>query len=382
MTSIQKIQIEGYKCFANKTFDFKPLTIFAGINSVGKSSVIQSLLLTRAITEKVNIRKKIYKTQRHIKDPVNVLLNNLYSLYLGNYREILASKAEKNAIKISFITDPITQNLFSIEFKPENQTSLNLSTNEIKNFNELLYSPFGKQCFYYLNAERVGPRDVYKREFQEYPHSGWQGEFALQVYSDENVQIMEILKQKNFEDLNDLTFRNQVNKWMNYIIPGIDIQAKVYHNINQIEANINGSNTYNVGFGISYVLPIIINGLLAKEGTMCIVENPEAHLHPLGQSRIGYFLSKIASAGVQVIVETHSEHVINGIRLAYMKDVIGKEDVIIHFLEKDENQEIKDTIIEILETGDLTKFPKGFLDQTQKDLAEITKFKVKKLQMK
>ena len=72
----------------------------------------------------------------------------------------------------------------------------------------------------------------------------------------------------------------------------------------------------NAGFGISYALPIVVAALRAAAGGLLLVENPEAHLHPAGQSRIGGFLARVAADGVQVFVETHSDHVLNGIRVA------------------------------------------------------------------
>lgn len=70
----------------------------------------------------------------------------------------------------------------------------------------------------------------------------------------------------------------------------------------------------NVGFGISYVLPIVLALVKAKKGELIILENPEAHLHPRGQRKMGELIARAAQGGVQVIVETHSDHILNGIR--------------------------------------------------------------------
>ena len=71
------------------------------------------------------------------------------------------------------------------------------------------------------------------------------------------------------------------------------------------------------GFGISYILSIITVGLwcASVKNAVLVVENPEAHLHPGAQSNMGKFLELVSEAGVQVIIETHSEHVIDGVRL-------------------------------------------------------------------
>jgi predicted ATPase len=127
----------------------------------------------------------------------------------------------------------------------------------------------------------------------------------------------------------------------------------------------------NMGFGVSYALPIIVAGILATSGTLLVVENPEAHLHPAGQSRMGRFLGRVAGAGAQVIVETHSDHVVNGIRLATVEDhTIGTDAIVVYFFD-DENP----VTIEVTEKGGLTKWPPGFFDQLEDDLGRLARVK-------
>ena len=125
----------------------------------------------------------------------------------------------------------------------------------------------------------------------------------------------------------------------------------------------------NVGFGISYALPVVVGALVSYPGYMLIVENPEAHLHPAGQSAMGRFLSLVAASGVQTIVETHSDHVVNGIRRAVAegKD-LDADDVIIHFFSKDLAEPIQ-----IQDTGSLTAWPNGFFDQAERDLTALSR---------
>jgi len=100
----------------------------------------------------------------------------------------------------------------------------------------------------------------------------------------------------------------------------------------------------------------------------------------LGQSRIGQFLAQMTAAGVQIIIETHSEHVINGIRIAAMKGVLSPDDVAINFfLRNQETEKVEVQQIGLTTSGDLTKFPAGFFDQTQQDLVELIKLKQSKI---
>lgn len=77
------------------------------------------------------------------------------------------------------------------------------------------------------------------------------------------------------------------------------------------------------GFGYSQVLPILIQGLLAERGSAVIIEQPELHLNPALQVRVAEFLVSLLHAGKQVIVETHSEHIVNTIRVLIAEDKSG-----------------------------------------------------------
>lgn len=127
--------------------------------------------------------------------------------------------------------------------------------------------------------------------------------------------------------------------------------------------------SYNVGFGYSYVLSIIVTALIAKKGNIVIIENPEAHLHPQAQKHIAYMLAKLASRGVQVFIETHSEHIVNAFRLAALKNEykLSNDDMSIFFFDSD----YKIQLLHIEPSGRIPNWPKGFFDQYQQELAEI-----------
>lgn len=127
----------------------------------------------------------------------------------------------------------------------------------------------------------------------------------------------------------------------------------------------------NVGFGLSYALPVCVAGLTAQPGHLFIVENPEAHLHPAGQSATGRFLARLAGVGVQTIVETHSDHVINGMRLALAEEgVLPVDDAIIHYFGVTER-----FVIKMSGGGRLSDWPQGFFDQGDIDLASLARLR-------
>lgn len=376
---INKIKVNNFKCFQNSEIHFRKLTVLAGSNSVGKSSVLQALLLSRITIEKL-IQYSLLDNDQKINKKVQIPLNGKYLLALGNTKEVLTRDANTNIISIVLTdTQSDTEIVFPLKAEDTKSDYYNLELGEEwtqkGTFDNL------KNEFYYLNAERLGPRLTYDVDQQDYIHVGWQGEYTIQVLAQNKENSIEEATHRNFTDTVDYKLINQVKSWMNYIIPGFYIdEAELDGKLKKAYTTYSKSSPTNVGFGISYVLPIIVNGLLAKSNSLFIVENPEAHLHPKGQSNIGFFLGQLASSGIQVVIETHSEHVVNGIRRAALsKNDLNTNDIIINFfsgIDNDKNSIIKQ--IEVKETGDLSSFPKDFFDQVQQDMADIFKLKTGK----
>lgn len=145
--------------------------------------------------------------------------------------------------------------------------------------------------------------------------------------------------------------------------------------LDKIASMQSGHAPAHSGFGLTYSLPILVAGLLVKPGSILIVENPEAHLHPQGQSQIAQFLARVAASGVYVVVETHSDHIINGTRLscADREHPLQSDDVIIHYFDRDNEGAPSVEAIRVNSRGNLSKWPVGFFDQFERDLAEILK---------
>jgi predicted ATPase len=136
------------------------------------------------------------------------------------------------------------------------------------------------------------------------------------------------------------------------------------------------SNLYratSVGFGITYVLPVLVAVLSSSPGDIVLVENPEAHLHPKGQVRLGELLARAGAAGIQVIVETHSDHILNGVRLA-VHGGIKPESVGIYYFSRTAEAGRVRSIVEspvIDRDGRLDQWPDGFFDEWDKSLERL-----------
>ena len=173
---------------------------------------------------------------------------------------------------------------------------------------------------------------------------------------------------------NPPTLLHQVEARMDEFFPGCSLEIQHIPQANVATLGLRTSpatdfhRPVHVGFGLTQVLPIIVAALSRKREDLLLIENPEVHLHPAGQAKMGWFLSQVASAGVQVMIETHSDHVLNGIRRSAKDRVISADRVHIHFF-KDRNQEGEQVVSPIIDpAGNVDAWPSGFFDQFDKDL--------------
>ncbi len=135
----------------------------------------------------------------------------------------------------------------------------------------------------------------------------------------------------------------------------------------------------HVGVGVSQVLPILVQSLLAERGSTLIFEQPELHLHPKVQTRLADFFISMTMLNKQCIVETHSEYLIN--RLRYLsvssQDNQISNDVIIYFVEKQGEKSFYRPV-KINEFGVIEDWPKGFFDESEKNSRAIIKAAMEK----
>ncbi|UII27594.1 DUF3696 domain-containing protein [Fulvivirga maritima] len=378
---MEKLGIHNFKCFQEVEIPINRLTVFAGANGNGKSTAIQTLLFLRRTIEHC---AKWEKDQYNYSETNNlkVDLNGSYRLAFGDSSSISNRQTEEFITHLSLQND---NGKFQVTYEIE-PLKLWLEPTAVEGSQFLRDSGLFFQEFYYLNAERIGPRISQTIQFYDYPNTGFQGEYVAQLIGDTEFSYKyQVPNDRRFEGHNSPRLEQQVNAWLDYLMPGVSISAKYDTQTGSAQVRVENHFTKgvsiiapNIGFGISYVLPILVTGLIARKGSFMVIENPEAHLHPSAQSRIGRFLSIIASSGVKVIVETHSDHVLNGIQVATAASQINPDNVSINFFSQ--NQEMTQPnvqTISINEIGELSNWPSGFFDQTQVDFAQLHKLRKK-----
>lgn len=373
---LEFVGIKNFKAFKSAQFALKNLSIISGVNGVGKSSFIQSLLLLRQSYEKNVIN-------------TGLLLNGDY-VNIGFGRNAIYHWHDND--EIAFIlrwSDVQEKSVFSYKLL-DNSNFLQVSEHHKIAAQDIL----SKQSLFniklkFLSAERESPKDGYDPSDYHVLHNesiGTKGEYTAHYMHSMQKQELPIHALRH-PKATSYDFIENVRAWMSEFTPFLKIDMGYNEIINKVflhyclpylgVKNVHGRaqfNPINVGFGLSMVIPVINSVLSAKPGDLLIVENPEAHLHPAAQTLIGKLYAIAAANGVQVIIETHSDHLFNGVRIAVKQNKISCNDVSIFFITAKliKNEFASEvTTSEISQEGRIALWPDGFFDQWDKDLDEL-----------
>lgn len=365
---IREISITGFKRFAETSLEFAPLTVLTGTNGAGKTSVIHALLLARqAATEGAD----------------TVKLNGPFNLELGSAQDVLNLQASSAQISVRVRLNGGTVSKFAFDASEEALLYLPVRREDGPHVGGALHG--SERHFMYLSAERLGPRDVLGASAQpkEDLSVGVRGEYCAQVLTLHGLKEKVPLARRHpaQADEENAFLKYQVERWLSDIVRPVEIDtlAFAHTSVTALRFRTPGGDWVrapNMGFGVSYALPIVLAGLMGAPDGLLVVENPEAHLHPAGQSRIGVFLATLAQGGVQVLVETHSDHVINGIRRAVGEHrILGAADAVIHFFDQETESRPMISTLRLTPTGGLDAWPRRFFDQYQIDVAALAKLR-------
>ena len=368
---IDEIHLENFKRFRDLSLKAANLTVLTGANGAGKTSVFHSLLLARQMA------RQPYRS--------HVELNGVDTLELGGAEEVIHREAGSELAAIELRDTQGTRRRWS--FRAEGSSDVRTLNATVvdrpEDYPRALTGPAPRFC--YLCAERLGPRDVLSASATSVDELdvGSRGEFVAQVlasFDRSRVSPRRVENSSGETDLSSLSLLRQAERWMSEIVRPIQIEAEWFPNTSVTRLRFRSpsirsewTRAPNAGFGVSYALPIIVAALRAEVGGLLLVENPEAHLHPAGQSMIGAFLARVAADGVQIFLETHSDHVLNGIRLAVAdgRAELAADHVVIQFFRAEDDKDPIVQPIELGQTGQLSAWPAGFFDQTQVDLAAL-----------
>lgn len=358
---INYIQIENFKSIRKLSLPLENLNLFFGMNGMGKSSVIQALLL---------LRQSFWENH---KSGLDYLYTNGDMIQLGTGKDVFCQSGMTDNIRfyIQFSNRVKFDCYYKYELDaPESDQLIRVGEKEENDYNAALFS----EQFSYLGAEHIGPRKQYSIENWKkngVTKLGIAGEFVVPFLAMEGEK-MRVPDEMCLQTGKTNRLIDQVSAWMAEISPGIRIAAELLPSIEKAKLAISYTGNrlvsdaflpVNVGFGIPYVLPLIVELLISDRDSLLLIENPESHLHPKGQTMIAKLISLAAGRGCQIICESHSDHVINGVRVAVKKGKIANEKVGISFFSKNKEQETKVDNIYIDRKGNLSDYPSGLLDE-------------------
>ncbi len=371
---ITRLTLVNFKAFRRLELPLGPLTLLTGLNSSGKSSVLQALALLR----------QSFEDARSTETTQGLLLNGEL-VELGSARDVLHD--DFGPADDLLTTDASAVGLVVEAGEPFRFVGLYDSEEPDEDVMETRVSPglpeFLDMPFQYLHADRITPAVTYPRSRQVAINRGFLG-----VRGEHTVNYLRHYGEREVPGgplrhpaASSPQLRDQTVAWMQELCPGVNLQASAIEGTDSVRlsygfggtAGINATRRRrptNVGFGLTYALPIVVACLTATPGSLILLENPEAHLHPKGQSRMAALIAAAAAGGSQLVVETHSDHVLNGVRLAVKRGVLQPDDSVVHFFRGNgSGAEVISPRVD--KDGMLAQWPEGFFDEWENSLDQL-----------
>ncbi|MCD9501290.1 DUF3696 domain-containing protein [Photobacterium phosphoreum] len=242
------------------------------------------------------------------------------------------------------------------------------------------------QSIYYIGPLRESPKNYYYFEDSGSSLVGTKGEFTPQFLAKNKNRDVEYYQFDNELKIQSTIFGSTKYWICDFFELASDMNLDKDNNgvLYQINLTLPNSSTKvsinNVGFGISQILPIIVQSMALPKNSILILEQPEIHLHPTVQAKLFDFLNLLYKRGVSTIVETHSDHLITRMRRRVAESNDGLEQRInLIFVEySNENQSTKYSRMSLDELGNFNLWPEGFFDQYDIDVRAILKAQIMK----
>lgn len=366
---LEFMRIQRFKTLLDASFPLSGLNLFSGLNGLGKSSLIQTLLLLRQSYERNTLLTR------------GLLLKGDY-VSIGTGQDALSEQAHETTFDFLLKWEGSKPVRFLFDYSAQSDLQPLAGAIAIEGIESI--SLFNRN-FQYLAADRISPRssyDVSNYHIQDLNSLGNHGEYTAHYIAENGLAPIPIKAMRHAKAASANLLEN-LDKWMAELSPGLRIHAVLQPQLNAValsyafEQGKQVTADYkpqNVGFGLTYVLPIVTALLRAKAGDLLIMENPESHLHPAGQAVVGRLCAIAAANGVQLVIETHSDHFLNGVRVAVKDGILGADSVALFFLERDAEGPEHASLVRspsIDSEGRIDQWPEGFFDEWDRQLGRL-----------
>jgi predicted ATPase len=372
---IKELSLGNFKCFDRVTIPFRNLTLLTGLNGMGKSSVLQALLLLR----QSHLSGDLAAGRLLLAGDLTTVGTGADALFEGADDDIVRlsltfeePNSQGASCSFAYLYDKKVDRLAAVDPPGALDPALQVILETMP--------PFAGH-FSYIEAERLGPRRLLQMSDSRAMRLdvGTKGEYVLHVLLEHGESLVGD-QDPRIKGGPSNRLLDQVEAWLQEISPGAHLDVVAIRNADAALAGYRFdrqgdvlSRTFrstNVGFGLSYALPVIVALLVAPRDSMVIIENPEAHLHPQGQTRLGQLAARAAAAGVQVIAETHSDHFLDGVRIDVSQSILPWDRAVFHYFSRVDGASVVESP-SIDAAGRLSSWPAGFFDQHDHNLAEL-----------
>ena len=385
---------------------FAPLTGFFGANSSGKTSILQTLLLLKQTVERPpDWNEPLYFGDEQSLVNLGSLEDIIHYPVNDSRLEISVSWKTREEIDIrgnltnflSFLTS-IVKNKYGdtelegfrytfgeynvgIGWTPQGYKFINnnISADAFRCYGLVSPSNYGEDYLSLQNAfENLFSQILYLGPLREYPRRRypWEGDHPTGVGQYGEKMIPATLSSR----IRGLPTDEQIPKWLQQLglIDSYDVRplsdtggdyeclVKQYKGGPEVPLT-------DVGFGVSQVLPVLILCYYAPEGSILILEQPEAHLHPKVQSELAdVLIDVVKNRNIQIILESHSAHLLHRLQRRIAEEDISADQTAFYFCQiNDGTSEIER--LDVDEYGNIRNWPQNFFGDDLGDLVEKTK---------
>ena len=378
---ISALTLRDFKCFKALDLPCARLTVLTGYNAAGKSTALHALLLMAQALRSRPISGRI------------ALNGDLVSL--GSAGDVIRHGAESHAIRLGARggseqiewTFGYDRGLSARGFMSLQNVEYCNSLGSESSGSRVVPGPESSGSDLVRALEEsifVGPGRATQSSSYPVPRTSWHergdvgtnGEYAAYWYLEcADDEVDSLRRHRRNRDVR--TVRSQVEDWMDEFFPGARVSANRLTTDAPVHLTfrLHGGGSWvppaNVGYGLGYAFPMLVAMLTAEPDCVVVIDSAEAHLHPRAQSAVGRFLGQMAGAGLQLFVETHSDHLLNGMRLAVRDGLLRPTDVALHFFGVGASLG-QITSLDIDNNGAVSDWPEGFFDQAERDLATLS----------
>lgn len=336
---ITRIKAHNFKCFKDVDVELKPLTVLCGLNGSGKSTFIQVITALKACA--LNWADGMSSLNLQSADNDIGTAHDMYYQFNGTDDLIISigvgidgPDGPSATLSFPYVEEDAGLDRLELVGNADSVDEERKIAAELKKVRRLSANRLGPQGEYRNSESAVRNRDM-----------GLDGAFAAAYLLARGSQGVDasLCRQNSSVRAVSNSLSDQVSAWMEVVSPYASVQVERGSTDEKVKLSYSFATKTkkvelrpaNVGAGLSIVLPVLVMLLSSEPGDCLIIENPESDLHPRGQAELANLIARAVRRGVQVIVETHSDHIINGIRVAVKQGAVDSEAVRILFFRRD-----------------------------------------------